>query len=79
MKIFVSEVVQRQDTVVCNKCGKSINSDSDEFEYIKGFEIIMDNPKNKYIVGKVSFDLCQECIEKIIGEFTIPEEREILF
>lgn len=76
MRIYSDENKRELSTVVCNKCKKQLKVENGiikegcfcgniQFGYFS-------NKDGK----KHSFDLCEECYDKMIEEFAIPVEEE---
>jgi hypothetical protein len=70
------------EAVVCNGCGKSIQHDDiREMNKMNGFTATFGyDSKHDWEVWR--FDLCEECLEKIIDQFVVPvdiNEQELPF
>jgi hypothetical protein len=69
-----TEKTMEMSSVVCDICGMSCKANSmeaQEFEFIRrmgGFGSIFGNEH------EVTLDICQHCLEKIIGPYLIREE-----
>lgn len=74
MRQYKTEEIKVTDTVICNSCKKKIkyqNGHSGEgvfsVDYVWEYGSTKDGERH-------SFDLCEECYDKIVREFAIPAE-----
>lgn len=76
MKIYVDENRQKLKSVICNQCKKELlveNGVIKEGCFCGNVQFgYFSNKDGK----KHSFDLCEECYDKLIKSFTIPVEEE---
>jgi hypothetical protein len=72
VKIYREVTIRVSDQGICNKCGQIITYSTDPHisTTIQGtyFSKILEDEETK------SFDLCEECVCKLIEEFLIPAE-----
>lgn len=78
MKLYKKEsrIIERIDQVKCNCCGKTIEKNhlGYSMDYLSvekrwGYGSSLDGERH-------SFDLCEECYQKIISAFKIPVDKE---
>ncbi len=76
MRNYTDENRQILSKVVCNRCGKELTVESGIVKegYFQG-DNLFGYFSNKDGV-KHSFDLCEECYDKMIKSFVIPVEEE---
>ena len=75
----INETVQITKTVelICNKCGKTVKLDKDAWqkqESIQHFEIHF-GFGSRFDMERWEFDLCEDCIEKIVKPFKYKPTR----
>jgi hypothetical protein len=80
---FENKPIKYLSTVTCNNCGKHIEIDDLDPDpslpnMFQSFEI-SGGYGSRFDYEKVTFDLCDECLSKIIDAFVIPAETETLF
>ena len=82
MREYMNQEVNDLSRVCCNKCGRLLKVENGLLkegcfhgEYIFGYFSRRDGIKH-------SFDLCEECYDKVVNEFVLPveetEENELL-
>lgn len=76
MRIYLDESKKELAAVICNKCKKELNVENGIIKEgcFKGdiqFGYFSNKDGNKH-----SFDLCEECYDKMIKGFAIPVEEE---
>ena len=76
MKIYVDENRQKLTGVICNQCKKELNVENGiikEGHFCGNVQFGYFSSKDG---KKHSFDLCEECYDKLIKGFAIPVEEE---
>ena len=76
MRHYLNENKKELTTVICNKCKKELHVENGMlkegcFNGNVQFGYFSNKDGNKH-----SFDLCEECYDKMIKEFAIPVEEE---
>ena len=67
-KQTVSEEVDVPVKAYCNQCSKNITTPSIEHKHIEGAHVsIKGNYGSKHDTEHIEFDLCDECIDKLIA------------
>lgn len=64
--------------IICNKCGDSVDVSEDEYGWLaepfREFDLVYGYGSGIYDFSGVRFDLCEYCVEELVGAFPIPAE-----
>lgn len=78
MRTFKKETkeIEVVDTVICNKCGESLEISFNHAECVKvdhrfGY---FSNPQLFGDLTEVRFDLCEKCVFELVKTFVVPAE-----
>src|SRR5690606_6519649 len=67
------------DPILCNKCGNSLvagKNPYDDFQGLIDANFIGGYNSKKWDLTRVSFSLCEECLEELFASFKIPHKEE---
>lgn len=78
MRLYVNDTTKELAGVICNRCQKKLKVKNGilsegAFEGVQRFGYFSKRDGMKH-----SFDLCEECYDKMIAEFAIPVKEEEL-